>query len=177
MEAKMPKVYLAGKISKNDWRHELVPGLRNHAWGDGDLDCGKFIYTGPFFVGCDHGCFHGPDTHGSHADGCIGGGVDGPSSWTEVVQRCRRGVISADLLIVYAESLDCIGSMVELGIAIEGGIPVIFCVAPGVNHREFHFPAIFPNVDFRSGVTVGELKRILDTTVAERLVAKGWKNP
>lgn len=177
MGAKMLKVYFAGKIGKNDWRHQLVPGLRNHAWGDGDLDCGNFIYTGPFFIGCDHGCFHGPKTHGAFAKECSGGEVEGPATWTQTVQRCRRGVISADLIFVYVESLDCIGSMVELGIAIARDTPVYLCVAPWVNHDEFHFPAAFPNVEFRYDVTVGELKNILDAAVTEGLVVKGWQAP
>ena len=58
------RVYLAGKISKNDWRHQLIAGLRNHSWEDGPLTQSGFTYVGPFFISCDHGGFHGPNTHG-----------------------------------------------------------------------------------------------------------------
>jgi hypothetical protein len=72
-----PTVYLAGKIGRNDWRHELVPELRGTVNGDCldpepvlfdptlRIDCGDFVYVGPFFVSCDHGCFHGPASHGA----------------------------------------------------------------------------------------------------------------
>ena len=70
-------LYLAGKISKNDWRHRLVPGLRDLPW-DGPvietpvLENGiapGLHFSGPNFVGCDHGCFHGGGTHGAIDDG------------------------------------------------------------------------------------------------------------
>ena len=72
------RIYLAGKITKNGWRKEIVPQLRS-AWGAPCLDAADwrdidplefylggvhFHYVGPYFVGCDHGCFHGPNSHG-----------------------------------------------------------------------------------------------------------------
>jgi len=64
------KIYLAGKVTKNCWRHKIVDGLRGKDWDDGPLPCAVYIdgesfdYTGPFFVSCDHGCYHGEGTHG-----------------------------------------------------------------------------------------------------------------
>ena len=49
-----PRVYLAGTMVKNDWRHYLVPGLREHDGSDGSLELPDFTYVGPFFVSCDH---------------------------------------------------------------------------------------------------------------------------
>lgn len=64
------KVYFAGKIDKNDWRHDILPGLRDSGYPLGELkspkelDREEFIYTGPFFMSCDHGCCHGENSHG-----------------------------------------------------------------------------------------------------------------
>ena len=41
-----PKIYLAGKIGKNDWRHFLVPGLRNCEWKDCPLMPSTFNMSG-----------------------------------------------------------------------------------------------------------------------------------
>src|SRR5262245_48320700 len=78
-------VYLAGKIRKNCWRHELVAGLReatseSSSCPSGDpvslpdewpvlhrAVLGEHHYAGPYFQSCDHGCFHGPDSHGTAA--------------------------------------------------------------------------------------------------------------
>jgi hypothetical protein len=69
------KVYLAGKIGKNDWRHDVVPYLRSFGYGNDDkwlyekwhytetnIPC--VDYVGPYFTGCDHGCAHGGNSHG-----------------------------------------------------------------------------------------------------------------
>jgi hypothetical protein len=65
------KFYLAGKVSKNCWRHTLVRDLRDAMALDGgceestrlprrfpvmtDAVDGGHDYVGPCFVGCDHG--------------------------------------------------------------------------------------------------------------------------
>ena len=55
-----PKVYAAGKIHKNDWR----PVRRGGELID-TVELEKYVYVGPFFIGCDHGCFHGDNSHGA----------------------------------------------------------------------------------------------------------------
>jgi hypothetical protein len=89
------KIYFAGKISHSDWRHKIIPNLRNASNDVGvGSSCpeiehvghlGRYathsiefniqpnprnvpvpaLYVGPFFVGCDHGCFHGKNSHGT----------------------------------------------------------------------------------------------------------------
>lgn len=82
------KVYLAGKISRDDWRKSL-DGVRpfsisaNDVVDDVNLK-NKHVHefetyfgelpvvsrhpyievTGPFFLSCDHGCYHGDNSHG-----------------------------------------------------------------------------------------------------------------
>ena len=160
MGAKMLKAYFAGKIAKNDWRHALVPRLRNHAWGDGDLDCGKFNYVGPFFVSCDHGCYHSPESHGAYRDGCFDDGHNKPQTWKHVVDSCLHGVSSCDIVFAYIESLECVGTFTEIGYAVAKGIPVVMCVACGLDPRELRFPAFMPGVELHIEVTRSRLKKI-----------------
>ena len=75
-------VYLAGKIAQGDWRHAIVPGLRDAIHNEAPTDGWETIpfsvpgekpssererglhYVGPFFIACDHGCAHGRSNHG-----------------------------------------------------------------------------------------------------------------
>ena len=68
----VPTLYLAGKISKPDWRFGPVPALdRDYPEPlDTPIHCSRFIYVGPFFIGCDHACGHGPSTHGVAKNSC-----------------------------------------------------------------------------------------------------------
>jgi len=75
------RIYLAGKIAKNDWRHEVVTNL-GRALVIGDqwsrwpvlekAVFGAHDYVGPFFISDDHGCAHGAGAHG------VGIGLDSP---------------------------------------------------------------------------------------------------
>jgi hypothetical protein len=77
------KVYLAGRISKCDWRHKLVLHLGNNI--DGGVEGWREVkelpmidgntYVGPFFVGCDHGCYHGANRHGASGGVCYSSDV------------------------------------------------------------------------------------------------------
>lgn len=161
-----PKVYLVGKIYKNDWRHELIPSLRNHQWSDGDIDCGHFIYVGPFFVGCDHGCYHGTNGHGAyldnHNDEC---NAENPSIFEEVALRCQNGVRRADMVFAYIETMDAIGSMVELGMATELSKPITLCISPVLSRREFRMLAAFGNVELKCNIKPGDLSGLLNTAI------------
>lgn len=85
------KIYLAGKVGANDWRHGVVSGLRDAfpqsgGWPYTDDPApgrfpvlerailGEHDYVGPFFVSCDHGGFHYDRSHGVGA-------------WDEAVDR------------------------------------------------------------------------------------------
>ena len=92
-----PVVYLAGKIAKHDWREQIV-FLRDGvdaANPERDLfnpelaiDCPDFIYGGPFFVSCDHGCGHGAGMHGTGA----GINATGSECIDAVASTSRNGV-------------------------------------------------------------------------------------
>lgn len=125
---RLPKVYLAGKIRKNCWRHDLVSGLRDHHWDFGPLKQATFIYVGPFFVSCDHGCYHGRNSHGKVA-GCW---PDRDSDQRMVARLCRDAVHSADLVFCYIDAPDCYGTIAEIERANVLGIPVVIAFAPGI---------------------------------------------
>lgn len=108
------KVYLAGKIRKNCWRHALVAGLREHHWDMGALPQPTFTYVGPYFVSCDHGCAHQPTQHGAE-NSCV---LDDSVPRQEVVQLCFRALQNSDLVFCYLDSRDCYGTLVEIGYAI-----------------------------------------------------------
>jgi hypothetical protein len=136
--AHIPYIYLGGKIRKHCWRHRLVPELRGHSWSDGVLLRNDFAYVGPFFVGCDHGCFHNKNSHGAIAirgdNACPGRDVhaDFDCPHHEVAGLCLGAITKADLLFCYIDSKDCFGTLVEIGYALAQNVPVVIAFAPGI---------------------------------------------
>ncbi len=114
IDRKTPRVYLAGKIRKNCWRHTLVSGLREHHWDMGDLHQPTFTYVGPHFVSCDHGCSHLPTQHGVDSS-CT---PDTSVTRQEVAQLCFSALEKSDLVFCYLDSRDCYGTLVEIGYAL-----------------------------------------------------------
>lgn len=129
-----PKVYLAGKIDKNDWRHSIVPDLRGANRG-GVLICKEGLYyVGPFFTSCDHGCFHGESQHGRG----ISKNVCSPEeiyTREQVFRECRDGIVAADYVFVWLESSDAFGTLVELGIAHELKKPIFLAFSENIADR------------------------------------------
>lgn len=133
-----PRIYLAGKIATNDWRHVLVPSLSGHLWADGDIETSSFIYVGPYFVSCDHGCFHGKNTHGAVGSGCLGN--DHEFTKKEVFLNNTAALCSADLVFAYITAVDCPGTIMEIGSAYALGIPVVIAYAPDIDISDFWYP-------------------------------------
>jgi hypothetical protein len=138
-ESAGPRIYLAGKISKNCWRQKLVPNIRGASWSDAPLNCDKWRYTGPFFVSCDHSCGHAISWHGASPNGCgAGEGITRRQVFDANIQAINR----SDALIAYLTSYDCIGSIYEITFAQERGIPTFLLFAPNVDAVEFWVPSI-----------------------------------
>jgi hypothetical protein len=131
------KVYLAGKIEKNDWRHELVPNLRGLEIGR-LVHCGPFIYCGPYFLACDHGCAHGFNTHGLQPNRCMPGEL--PPRWT-VPSVCCQWLRRANLLFAWIENHTCHGTLTEIGWAHMLGIPVFMAFSSRDLCEQMWFPA------------------------------------
>lgn len=114
-----PKIYFAGKISKDGWRQELVDVLYS---GDieeqkpiaTDLAGRPYLYTGPFFRDY-HKLTFDADRHGA----ALGGNAHEPPDEDEqaqVVKICLAQIRKADA--VYARlSEESYGSIAELGYA------------------------------------------------------------
>lgn len=131
------KVYLAGKIKKNCWRHDIVPGLKT-AW-DGDYKQhmvlawpekfaamrGGHTYVGPYFVNGDqHMTYHGPNEHGvaSQSKGNYEEEQIYPAS---TITRCLAAITKANVVFVWIEPEEIngadwysgYGTLFELGFA------------------------------------------------------------
>lgn len=142
-----PKIYFAGKIGKGDWRTSIA-GTRGIQKIGEQIECENFIYNGPWFASCDHGCFHGKDSHGLGASGisleCIPeerdalGAVNikngtNTSSLAcgettnpyDVFRICTNAVLSSDIIFAWIDAPDCFGTLYELGIARAAHVPIV----------------------------------------------------
>lgn len=120
------RVYLAGKIKQNGWR-ELIVGYRcNHLYGGDNVDLTKYTVkyndqitiTGPWFLSCDHGCYHGDNTHGLGINkmGCPDANGDDYSE-SEVYDICTQQIMGSDIVFAYIDDNTCYGSLYEIGLA------------------------------------------------------------
>jgi hypothetical protein len=139
---KPPKLYLAGKIKKNDFRHSIVSDLHEHGPNEGPIENEDFIYVGPFFVSCDHGCYHQERSHGViNDDGCVG---DPAGTRRQVIKRNNTALDSADLVFAYIDATDCHGTLIELGrtTANAGNKKLVIAFAPSVGFDDFWYSAM-----------------------------------
>ncbi len=132
----IPKIYLAGKITKDCWRHKLIRGLRGADWKDSPLHCShyypSFYYVGPFFTSCDHGCFHGDSKHGMSGGSVSWCNEDIYISKRGVFGRCIKGVECSDVIFAYISTRDAFGTLAELGVALYLKKHVVICYGPEV---------------------------------------------
>lgn len=169
---KNPGIYLAGKIGVNDWRHDLVPKLRGAMYEDGPIDGGGFDFVGPFFISCSHRCFHGDTSHGVLLQkGAIGVSCCNPNGYPlpdrrEVARRAREGVRSADLIFAYIEAVDCIGTMAEIGAAVQLGKSVLICIDTTVDAGEFWLVQRWPGVTLIVDVDRSDLPKLFAAALA-----------
>ena len=165
---KPKRVYVAGKISKNDFRHRLVPGLANHAFGQEEIVTLDFIYVGPFFVSCDHGCYHGKGTHGVTNE--LGCAEELEHTRLDVISKNNAAIDSADLVFAYITATDCHGTMVEIGRVTNNLFRprLAIAFAPGVPFDDFWYGAKQADslyYDVRECCLPGLLARSLRETV------------
>lgn len=136
------RVYLAGKISAGDWRTTIF-GPRpmsmsaddiNAPWGEEVIPGTSHVAVGPWFVSCDHGCAHGPNTHGVGATG-EAGCVDAIQNDHECLNRrqltvdqCLLAIRRCDLFFAWLEPF-AYGTVTELGYAKALGKMIVVGVA------------------------------------------------
>ncbi len=141
------KIYLAGKISREDWRGGILPEanpggmstwdwptLRRDGWPvDTAAIFGTHDYVGPWFMcGSGHGFGHGPNTHGAGDNG-------GGQYRADVIDLCRRAIASADLVFVWIDSLDAFGTIAEIGYATAAGVAVAIGYPDGFDDSDLWF--------------------------------------
>lgn len=127
----MKKVYYAGKIGKNDWRHDIFENLRRVDIEEIEscvkyLTISDIIYNGPYFIACDHGCYHGNSTHGvgigkasEHCCCCVN-----ETKEEKAYDDCLSYIRSSDIVFAYIDSMDCYGTISEIGYAKAIGKPI-----------------------------------------------------
>ena len=135
------KVYYAGKISKyDDWRDEIVGNRggkeENPSIYTSDYHNRKFQYAGPYFIACDHGCYHGRNSHGVGAnaerkskyfDDCS---TDCNENYSQIkaLRKCKEWIDNSDVMFCYIDSTDCYGTLVEVGYAASKHIPIYLLI-------------------------------------------------
>lgn len=117
-------VYLAGKISPNGWRQHIFDmrnifnGSDNHELYNEHVKYNDYInIVGPFFLGCDHSCYHGEGNHGlgiNLPNGCYG---EDTRSEDEVVKICKIQIEKSDVIFAYINDDTCYGTLAEIGYA------------------------------------------------------------
>ncbi len=154
---RLPRVYFAGKIGHTDWRHTLGADLWDGEFGE-PVRCERFIYCGPFFVACDHGCSHGDCTHGL-GHGCKTFPV--PPRWL-VPSLCLEWIRRCDLFFAWIDDPTCYGTLVEIGWAQMMRKPVYIGFKSSWHYSEFWFAAMGPRTIARIHTNAAEaLERAL----------------
>ena len=140
-----PKVYLAGKRTEHGWRDAIVPRgcidctdeieyeyetpwKPRHAPNEWALRSGMFYdITGPFFIGCDHGCTHGRSTH-AIAGGCVQSHY---GEMRDVARRlCLAAIRRSDIVFAWLDDVTAYGTIAEIGYASALGKRIVVVVPP-----------------------------------------------
>lgn len=134
----MTSIYLAGKISKNDWRsfrgtwEQHYDSHPRWEWPVLKDAVHGMDLVGPFFISCDHGCAHGPETHGMGGGEDIEGAYPAPSR-QQITELCFDAIRRADVFFAWlSQEKQCeighvtaYGTLVELGYAHAIGKTII----------------------------------------------------
>lgn len=163
---KIPKVYLAGKITHNWWRNEIYGGNGEpdrtsginvgHYWNtvdeymDSEYDAGFCIITGPHSIGCDHGCFHDEHQamHTATPTESAGCPADSEIKKDDVRNACCHQIEKSDIVFAFIDSLDCHGTLAEIGYAYGKGKFICMLFKNKTIEKELWFVSQMGNVVF-----------------------------
>lgn len=130
------KIYLAGKIARNDWRHDIVQDPRELnecydystntlGWPTVPIPGTQLVYVGPYFEASGHGSGHMCGNHGTQ------------SAMHATVQRCRAAIRDCDVFFAWmGDGETAFGTLVEIGYATALG-KGIFLAWPPAGKCEF----------------------------------------
>lgn len=152
-----PIIYFAGKIGKRDWRTELFGPRIGGCHPDEAFDVrhsiymDEFIYGGPFFVACDHGCGHGAARHGVGIETNFDEGGRHPISegaaacFEHYLPRdqlndirgkvhglCGERIRRANRVFAFINEPDCFGTLAEVGMANAMGKSLTIGLGPNI---------------------------------------------
>jgi hypothetical protein len=142
-------VYLAGKIATNDWRNRFcyyrhIPDYPEEIPYWSAIVDDSITITGPFFISCDHGCYHGDGKHGVgavnslHSDewgGCMGNFF----TRDDVLNICKRQIDRAEIVFAYINKDDCYGTLAEIGYAHAQGKDIVIVFSSDELKKEMWF--------------------------------------
>lgn len=121
------RIYAAGKISQNGWRHTLFPVQTINDYDEpptqpwpSAVPIGSLpgaTYVGPHFMGDDHGCYHGENRHGVAAGGRACGDAYPGLSRPDVASRCLDAINRATHVFAWINDPTAHGTLVEVGYA------------------------------------------------------------
>jgi hypothetical protein len=148
---KPKRIYFAGKIGDRDWRSKLF-GYRPAGLSDDFAETlfnpshvedmgGGLLYGGPFFVSCDHGCAHGPSSHGVGAGGPPFDDADKGEPWIggcspvtkpsgqpytkfDIFSVNNARIQRAHWVFAFIDDLTAYGTLMEIGFAYAHAIPI-----------------------------------------------------
>ena len=122
------KIYLAGKIARNDWRHDIVYASNeldemyytnsSDEWSAIPIPGTDLAYVGPYFEAQGHGCAHEFGHHGT------------TSARQKTAERCRAAIRNCDVFFAWLECGTAHGTMVEIGYAYALGKNIIIARPP-----------------------------------------------
>ena len=150
-------MYLAGKISHHGWRDKIVCDIDaftgeiyEKSYSNTRID--DLITSGPFFISCDHGCYHGSDSHGvggyesgdEYGYRCAGYGI--PKSIVPTI--CKKQIDRSNFVFAYIDSDSCYGTLCEIGYAIGKRHPVTIMFANDQLEKDMWFIAEISNIVF-----------------------------
>lgn len=122
-----------GEVPQDTWPI-LENSINPEEWSTEDVtvtepySLGSFNYVGPFFVGCDHGCFHGDNQHGyiDRINFHTGKYKSRPTATyyqSMVVNLCKQAIEKADIVFAWIDRPDAYGTIAEIGYSVALGKP------------------------------------------------------
>ena len=85
---------------------------------------GHFDYVGPYFIGDDHGCGHGPSTHGCGNNGEVCA-LDVAPKRPQVRDLCLGAIDTADIVFAWLDDVTAYGTLAALGYAKGRGTSIV----------------------------------------------------
>lgn len=140
--------YLAGKITCNGWRNWFghyrdIPEDENPCNLTTPVN-DHLAVTGPFFISCDHGCYHGDGKHGVGAVNSIhshewGGCMGNYYTRDDVLKICKAQIDRAEIVFAYIDQSDCYGTLAEIGYAHASGKDLVIAFSSEELKKEMWF--------------------------------------